>query len=108
MPIVVGAIILALFVAPAPWGAVLVACALIWEIAETVFWLRYSRRIPIAVGREAMIGLPVTVIAPCQPHGRVQLLGERWQARCRAGADVGDTLVIEGVEQLTLVVAKRG
>jgi membrane protein implicated in regulation of membrane protease activity len=55
-----------------------------------------------------MIGLPVTVISPCQPEGRVQLLGERWQARCSAGAGVGDTLVIEAVEQITLVVSNPG
>jgi membrane protein implicated in regulation of membrane protease activity len=105
---IVGAILLALFVAPAPWGVVLVGCALAWEIGEKLFWFRYSKRIPIAVGREAMIGLPVTVISPCQPEGRVQLFGERWQARCSAGASVGDRLVIEAVEQITLVVSKPG
>lgn len=108
MLVVVGAILLALLVAPAPWGLVLVGCAIAWEIAEKAFWFRYSKRIPIAVGREAMIGLPVTVISPCLPQGRVQLLGERWQAHCSAGADVGDTLVIEAVEQITLVVSKPG
>jgi membrane-bound ClpP family serine protease len=87
---------------------VLVGCAIVWEIAEKAFWFRSTRRIPIAVGREAMIGLPVTVVSPCQPEGRVQLLGERWQARCTAGAGVGDTLVIEAVEQITLVVSTPG
>jgi membrane protein implicated in regulation of membrane protease activity len=106
MLVIVGSILVAVFVAPAPWGPVLVGCAIVWEIAEKVFWFRYSRRIPIAVGREAMIGLPVTVISPCQPVGRVQLLGERWTARCTAGAGLGDTLVIEAVEQITLVVGK--
>jgi membrane-bound ClpP family serine protease len=72
------------------------------------FWFRYTKRIPVAVDREAMIGLPVTVVSPCQPEGRVQLLGERWQARCTAGAGVGDTLVIEAVEQITLVVSTPG
>ena len=95
-------------VAPAPWGPVLIGCAIIWEIAEKLFWLRYSKRIPIAVGREAMIGLPVTVITACQPEGRVQLLGERWKAHCTAGAAVGDRVVIEAVEQITLVVRKPG
>jgi membrane protein implicated in regulation of membrane protease activity len=108
MLVIVGSILLARFVAPAPWGVVLVGCAIVWEIAEKVFWFRYSKRIPIAVGREAMIGLPVTVLSPCQPDGRVQLLGERWQARCKAGAGVGDRLVIEAVEQITLVVSKPG
>lgn len=98
------AVLLAMTVVPAPWGIVLVAVVIAWEIVEKVFWVRYSNRIPIAVGREAMIGLPVTVITPCRPHGRVQLRGERWKARCAAGAGVGDTLVVEDVEQITLVV----
>ena len=108
MLVIVGSILLARFVAPAPWGVVLVGCAIAWEIAEKLFWFHSSKRIPIAVGREAMIGLPVTVISPCQPEGRVQLLGERWQARCSGGAGVGDRLVIEAVEQITLVVSKPG
>ena len=106
MLIIVGALLLTVFVAPASWAPVLVGCAIVWEIAEKVFWFRRSKRIPIAVGREAMIGLPVTVISPCRPEGRVKLLGERWKASCIAGAGVGDTLIIEAVEQITLIVGK--
>jgi membrane-bound ClpP family serine protease len=108
MLIIVGSIILALLVAPAPWGLLLVGTAIVWEIAEKVFWFRYTKRIPIAVGREAMIGLSVTAITACRPEGRVQLLAERWKAHCAEGASVGDTLVIEAVEQITLVVSRRG
>jgi membrane protein implicated in regulation of membrane protease activity len=108
MLVIVGAIIVALFLVSAPWGLLLVGMAVAWEIAEKVFWFRYTKRIPIAVGREAMIGRPVMVITPCRPDGRVQLLGERWKARCAAGAAVGDTLVVESVEQITLVVSRRG
>jgi len=103
---IAGAIFLAAFVTPTAWAPALIGCAIIWEIAEKTFWFRYSKRIPIAVGREAMIGLPVTVITPCQPEGRVQLRGERWNARCAAGAAVGDRVVIEAVDQITLVVGK--
>jgi membrane protein implicated in regulation of membrane protease activity len=108
MLLIVGSILLAMFVAPTPWGPVLVGCAIVWEIAEKAFWFRYTKRIPVAVGREAMIGLPVTVVSPCQPERRVQLLGERWQARYTAGAGVGDTLVVEAVEQITVVVSTPG
>ena len=108
MLIIVGSVLVALFVAPPPWGPLLVGCAIVWEIAEKAFWFRYTRRIPIAVGREAMIGLPVTVISPCRPEGRVQLHGERWQARCSAGAAIGETLVIEAVDQITLLVGRPG
>ena len=108
MPLIVGSILVAIFVVPPPWGPVLVGCATVWEIAEKAFWFCSTKRIPIAVGREAMIGQTVTVISPCRPEGRVQLLGERWTARCVAGAGVGDALVIEAVEQITLVVGKPG
>lgn len=103
MIVIVASLLLALFVVPAPWGPVLVGSAIVFEIAEKLFWLRYTKRIPPAAGREAMIGLPVTVVSACQPVGRVTLLGERWRARCAAGAGVGDRLVVEAVEQITLV-----
>jgi len=106
MVLIVVSVLLALFLVPAPWGVVLVGCAIGLEVAGKVFWYRYSRRMPVAVGREAMIGLPVEVLSPCQPYGRVHLLGERWRARCNAGASVGDRLVIEAVDHITLVVGK--
>ena len=106
MLLIAGSFLLAAFVVPEPWGLVLVGFVVAWEIAEKLYWIRFTRRIPVAVGREAMIGLPVTVVSACRPEGRVQLLGERWTARCSAGADVGERLVVEAVERLTLVVAR--
>jgi membrane-bound ClpP family serine protease len=105
---IVGAILLALFVLPAPWGIVLVGSAIVGEIAEKAFWLRYTKRIPLAVGREALIGLPAEVLAPCRPNGNVRLRGERWKAHCSEGAGLGETVVVEAVEQLTLVVSRAG
>jgi membrane protein implicated in regulation of membrane protease activity len=100
-------LLLALFVVPAPWGIVLVASAIAWEILEKGFWFYRTKRIPVAVGPEAMIGQPVDVIAACWPHGKVQLASERWNASCSQGADVGDTVIVEAVERLTLIVASR-
>ena len=97
--------LLAAVVVPEPWGLTLVVSVVAWEVAEKLYWIRFTRRIPVAVGREAMIGLPVTVVSACRPEGRVQLLGERWTARCTTGASV-DRLIIEAVERLTLVVAR--
>jgi membrane-bound ClpP family serine protease len=82
-----------------------VAGAVAWEILEKVFWFYKTKGIPVAVGREAMIGQPVDVIAACRPDGKVQLANERWNARCSQGADVGDTVFVEAVERLTLVVS---
>ncbi len=104
------AVLLALFVVPAPWGIVLVVSALAWEILEKAFWFYGTKRFPVAVGPEAMIGQPVNVIAACRPHGKVRLSNERWNASCSQGADVGDSVIVEGVERLTLIVSstRRG
>jgi membrane-bound ClpP family serine protease len=106
MFVIVGSVLLAIFVVPAPWGQLLVGVALLWEVAEKLFLLWYSKRMPPVVGREALIGLPVTAVSACQPEGWVRLGGERWMARCREGAGIGDPLVVEAVEQITLIVAQ--
>ena len=105
MVVIGAALVLALFVMPAPWGVVVVASAIAWEILEKGFWFLRMRRVPVAVGREAMIGQRVDVIAACRPFGKVRLSSERWNARCSQGADVGDTVVVEAVERLTLIVS---
>ncbi len=89
MFVLVVSVLLAIFVVPAPWGQLLVGGALLWEIAEKLFLLRYSKRMPPAIGREALIGLPVTAVSACLPEGWVKLGGERWKARCSEGAGVG-------------------
>src|SRR2546425_5241795 len=106
MFVIFGSVLLALFVVPAPWGQLLVGGALLWEVTEKLFLLRYSKRMPPAIGQEALIGLPVTAVSACLPEGWVKLRGERWKARCSEGAGVGDSLVVEAVEQITLIVAQ--
>jgi membrane protein implicated in regulation of membrane protease activity len=98
-------VLLALFVIRAPWGIALVATAVIWEIAEKAFWFSSTRRIPLAIGPETLVGRTVEVVAPCRPYGTVRVRSERWNARCREGADVGDTVIVESMEWLTLVVS---
>jgi membrane protein implicated in regulation of membrane protease activity len=99
------AVLLAFFVVPGPWGIVLVASAIGWEILEKTFWFYRSKGIPVAVGPEAMIGQPVDVITACRPYGKVRLSSERWNASCSLGADVGETVIIEAIERLTLIVS---
>jgi membrane protein implicated in regulation of membrane protease activity len=36
----------------------------------------------------------------------VHLSGELWQARCDEGADVGETVRVESLDGLTLIVAR--
>lgn len=100
------AVLLAILVAPSPWGIVLVVSAIAWEILEKAFWFYRTKGIPVAVGAEAMIGKQVNIIAACRPHGKVRLSGERWNASCRQGADVGDAVMVDAVERLTLIVSR--
>jgi membrane protein implicated in regulation of membrane protease activity len=102
------AVLLAVYVIRAPWGIALVAATIAWEIGEKAFWFATTRRIPLAVGPETLVGRTVEVVAPCRPHGTVRLSNERWNARCREGADVGDTLIVESVQRLTLIVSSTG
>jgi len=42
------------------------------------------------------------------PAGRVRFGVESWKARCAEGADVGERLLIDSVESVTLVVSTPG
>ena len=109
MVVLAVAILLAVFVLPPQWGAILVSGVFVWEFAEKMFWLRVIRlirRYPVAVGSEALIGQAVTTATVCRPEGRVRLRGESWKARCASGAQPGETLVVEGIERITLIVGR--
>jgi membrane-bound serine protease (ClpP class) len=100
----VGAILLALFLLPSPWGLVIVGCAAVVEIAETFFWLRISRRWRVRAGAETLIGASADVVSTCRPRGHVRVEGELWRASCEQGADPGHRVRIVGRDGLTLLV----
>ena len=104
--VLVGAIVLALFVLPAPWGLVAVAAALVVEVGETAFWIWLSKRRRPQVGAEALIGARAEVVAPCRPVGSVRVVGELWRARCDAGADRGEIVHDRALDGLTLIVER--
>jgi membrane protein implicated in regulation of membrane protease activity len=107
MLIVVGSLLLLAFhVVPEAWGLTVAAAALAFDIVEKGFWIRYTRRIPVAAGPEAMVGQRVTVISACRPAGRVKCGHESWKAYCVEGAAVGESLVIDNVENTTLVLKR--
>jgi membrane protein implicated in regulation of membrane protease activity len=97
------AIILAFF-APWPWNLIAVASGLGVEAVELTWGLRLARRWRPQTGAEAMIGRLAEVVAPCHPTGQVRVQGELWEARCAEGADVGQSVRIEALDGLTLVV----
>jgi membrane protein implicated in regulation of membrane protease activity len=100
----VGAVLLALFVVPRPWGLVLVAVAAVVEVGESFFWLHLSRRRRIQMGAETLIGATARVVSDCRPLGQVRLQGELWRARCVVGASAGETVRVVDREGLTLLV----
>jgi membrane-bound serine protease (ClpP class) len=102
--LLIGAILLALLVLPEPWGLALVGLIAVVEVAETVFWLRLSRRWRVRAGAETLIGAPAEVVAACRPLGQVRVAGELWRARCEGGAAPGETVRIVGRDGLTLLV----
>jgi membrane protein implicated in regulation of membrane protease activity len=98
------AIILAFF-APWPWNLIAVVGGVGVESVELVWGLRLARRWRPQTGAEAMIGRTAEVVAACHPIGQVRVQGELWEARCAEGADVGQSVRIEELDGLTLVVA---
>jgi membrane protein implicated in regulation of membrane protease activity len=94
-----------------PWDAILIIAGCVLEVGEVVVLRRWSKRIdrrtrPIT-GAAAMIGEVARVVEPCRPLGQVELNGELWQARCDEGADPGETVEVEAIEKLTLVVSRQ-
>lgn len=103
--VLIGAIMAAVFVLPSPWGIAVVAVAVVYEFVEKAFWVRYSRRRPILMGKEAMIGANARVVSDCLPSGYVRFRGELWRACCSDRAVAGDRVRIGAVRaDLTLDV----
>ena len=78
--LLIGALLLAFFVVPAPWSYVLVVFAALFEVAETWFFLRLSRRRKIQVGAETLAGAHGVALSDCRPAGQVRVRGEIWGA----------------------------
>jgi membrane-bound serine protease (ClpP class) len=98
------ALLLAFFVVPMPWSILVLLAGVAGEVVEILWGLRLARRWRARTGAEAMIGGTAEVVAPCRPRGHVRVHGELWQAVCDEGAEVGDTVRIEAIEGLTLLV----
>jgi membrane-bound serine protease (ClpP class) len=100
----VGAVLLAIFVVPKPWGLILVVAAAVVEVGESFFWVHLSRRRRIQMGAETLIGATAQVVSECRPLGQVRIRGELWRAQCGRGAAPGETVRVVGREGLTLLV----
>jgi membrane protein implicated in regulation of membrane protease activity len=92
---------------PSPWSFLaFVVCVVLFVGEITFFWRRVRGR-SVGVGAETLIGRTAKVVTPCRPLGQVSLDGERWAARCEAGADIGNTVRIVARDELVLVVERE-
>ncbi len=98
--------IVVLIFAPVPWNVIGFAAAFALFIGEVLFWQRTVRGQRAQAGAETLVGRRADVVTRCAPEGQVRLAGEAeiWRARCTAGAERGETVVIARVDGLTLVV----
>lgn len=67
-----------------------------------------AQRLPVKVGKEAMVGKFVQAMTPIDANGgRVFLEGESWSARSAEPINQGDTVQITAVEGLTVQVVLK-
>jgi membrane protein implicated in regulation of membrane protease activity len=107
--ILLAAILVAVYVVGEPWGWAVLAAGCVLEVGEIAYLRRWSRRFDRrtkrTTGAEAMLGARGEVVSACRPNGTVRIRGELWEARCADGADPGDTVLVDAVDALTLVVS---
>jgi membrane-bound serine protease (ClpP class) len=101
--LLLGAILLAIFVLPSPWGIVAVIAGGSLDVAESLVLLRWSKRRRSPVGADALVGLEARVMSATQ----VRVNGELWEARANEPLRPGDEVDVVGVNGLTLEVSPR-
>jgi membrane-bound serine protease (ClpP class) len=101
--LLLGAILLAIFVLPSPWGIVAVVAGGLTDIAESLVLLKWSRRRRAVTGVEALIGKTAVVSSPTQVH----VAGEIWEARSDDPLVVGEEVEVVAVDGLSLQVSRR-
>ncbi len=89
------------------WAVLLLAGTGIFELSQTLFWLRYSNRRAATVGAQTLIGRVVEVAEECRPYGHVRVQGELWRAHCAEGAAPSERVRITAIDGLTLEVARE-
>ncbi len=105
--ILIGAIILAIYVLPSPWGVLAVIGAGIIEVAETGFWFWLSKRRKVQAGAETLIGALGVATSALRPEGMVRVQGELWSARSDYGVDPGEEVRVVERDGLVLTVERE-
>ena len=89
------------------WALVLIVGTGMFEVSQTLWWLRRSQRRTVQVGAETLIGQMVEVADECRPYGRIRVQGELWRAHCAEGAGRGEKVRVTGLADLTLEVTRE-
>ena len=100
MALLVGGTLAVLFL-DAPWSYVVIALLVGVEIFEFRIWRWAMRQRPIG-GIEGLVGRRGTLIA----GDRVRIAGTTYAARA-PGAGVGDEVIVDRVDGMTLIVRKQ-
>jgi membrane-bound serine protease (ClpP class) len=93
-----------LLLLPSPWNLIAFLVLLPVWVLELFGWNRTTKRYRKSVGADTLIGREAVVSVPCRPVGQVRLDGEIWEARCEAGAGIGERVRVTGRKRLTLIV----
>jgi len=101
--LLLGAILLAIFVLPSPWGIVAVVAGGLLDVSESVLLLKWSRRRRAVTGVEALVGRTAVVSSPTQ----VRVAGELWEAVSDVPLVAGQKVEVTEVDGLTLRVSPR-
>jgi membrane protein implicated in regulation of membrane protease activity len=91
---------LALLFLPTPWAIAVIVALAAFEVVEVAFWLWLRRQRPRS-GHEALVGRHGILIE----GERVRIGGTTYPGRVLEG-EPGDTVVVEEVEGMTLVVRR--
>ena len=78
--------------------------AAVIDVAETAFFVWWSKQRRAAVGAETLVGRRAVVVRALSPRGQVKLDGETWEALSAAEVPPGEEVVVTGIEGLVLEV----
>jgi membrane protein implicated in regulation of membrane protease activity len=99
--LLLGAILLAIFILPSPWGIVAVVAGGLIDVAESLALLKWSQRRRAATGVETLVGQTAVVSSPTQ----VRVAGELWEAISDAALVPGERVEVTAVDGLALRVS---
>jgi membrane protein implicated in regulation of membrane protease activity len=87
-----------------PWRLLVIVPLAAIEAFEIMVFLKW-RKVRSITGAEAMVGASGRALTDCLPVGQVKVQGRIWKARCTGGVRAGESVIVEGIDGLTLEVA---